>query len=233
MFRFALPLIVWLYAFAAFAQVETIGDVSFAVPEGWKYEYSPGDDFASVMLTKGDRYCVIAIYKARRSSGDAEADFSSAWTKIAPHAPVPEPIYDHTASAGYSGKYGSTWIDDNRFVWLYLLETGQGAIPVLVVTQDRHAFDDLLAVISQVVEGVRIGPEKAQPAKTNVTLADLVGQWHSGGERSGKYMGSATGSQAGRCLFAPADGYQTAGAGRDTPRFSGARKPHIARDRGS
>src|SRR2546422_4638450 len=229
MFRFALPLIVWLYAFAAFAQVETIGDVSFAVPEGWKYEYSPGDDFATVMLTKGDRYWVIAIYKARRSSGDAEADFSSAWTKIAPHAPVPAPIYDHTASAGYSGKYGSIWIDDNRFVWLYLLETGQGAIPVLVVTQDRHAFDDLLPVISQVVEGVRIGPEKAQPAKTNVTLADLVGQWHSGGGSSGEYLDNAPRRNARRSLVAPRRGYSISSDGRHTLRFPGISNSHNVR----
>ncbi|PYT65160.1 MAG: hypothetical protein DMG39_30030 [Acidobacteria bacterium] len=233
MFRFALPLIVWLYAFAAFAQVETIGDVSFAVPDGWKYEYSPGDDFATMMLTKGDRYWVIAIYKARRSSGDAEADFSSAWTKIAPHAPVPEPIYDHTASAGYSGKYGSIWIDDNRFAWLYLLETGQGAIPVLVVTRDRHAFDDLLPVISQVVEGVRIGREKAQPAKTNVTLADLVGQWHSGGDSSLNYVDSATGSYAGSSIVAHGEGYNIASDGSYTFRFAGISNRQIVRDRGS
>src|SRR3989475_10566473 len=127
------------------------------------------------------------------------------------------PIYDHTASAGYSGKYGSIWIDDNRFVWLYLLETGQGAIPVLVVTQDRHAFDDLLPVISQVVEGVRIGPEKAQPAKTNVTLADLVGQWHSGGDSSGDYCGNGTRREAGRSFLSHRGGDKNFFPGSDNP----------------
>ena len=114
----------------------------------------------------------------------------------------PEPIYDHTSPVGYSGRYGSVYTPDgSHYVHLYLLEARSSAIPVLVVTVDRRTFNDLQSAISLFVEGVRRAPLRAEPVKTTVALADLVGEWRSGGESSVNYV-TSSGAYAGPILSA-------------------------------
>ena len=50
--------------------------------------------------------------------------------------------------------------------------------------------------ISQFIEGVRSAPAKAQVAKKTISIADLVGEWRSGGDSSVNYVNSSTGAPA-------------------------------------
>ena len=79
MTRLALAFWMCVSAPAAWAQVKTMGDVSFAVPAGWEYEQRPGDDHATLTLSKSGNIWVMAVFTPLRSSGDPEADFRAAW----------------------------------------------------------------------------------------------------------------------------------------------------------
>jgi hypothetical protein len=64
----------------ATAQVQTVGAVSFAVPEGWSYQRGP--DFGAMSLKADSRFWVVAVYTDMPSSGHPNADFRSAWKRI-------------------------------------------------------------------------------------------------------------------------------------------------------
>ncbi len=61
-------------------QVQTIGDVSFAVPDGWKYQQ--GSDYRGMVLIQGKNLRVMAVYTPMPSSGDATTDLKTAWKRI-------------------------------------------------------------------------------------------------------------------------------------------------------
>lgn len=223
-----------LFTLVAAAQVQTMGDISFGIPAGWSNEGISKDHAALSLRAQGGAYWVIAVYQAVRSSGNPDADFAAAWRKIAPRDPVPEPIYEHKSVAGYSGRYGSqTTGDGQNLVWVYVLEARGNAIPVLVITQNRRMFDAMAPVISLVVESVRVAPDKAQGFKTTITLADLVGEWHTGGESSVNYVDSATGAYAGSSTVAHGAGYVIAANGTYTSKMAGVAGRQIVREQGS
>src|SRR5215467_11873109 len=82
MFRAALTVVLSLFIFAAPAvsQVQTIGTISFAVPEGWQYQQGP--DFGAMVLKTSDRFWMTAVYTPTPSSGNADADFKAAWQRV-------------------------------------------------------------------------------------------------------------------------------------------------------
>src|SRR5438445_7479897 len=49
--RFILSFLIFLWAPAGFAQVQSDSDVTFAVPDGWTYK--PGADFGSLTYSSG------------------------------------------------------------------------------------------------------------------------------------------------------------------------------------
>src|SRR5258707_13419287 len=75
---FVLILLLILSACIASAQVKTLGDISFAAPEGWTYEQKPGADHASMSIVAGSRHCVLGVYTPERFRGNAEAEFVTA-----------------------------------------------------------------------------------------------------------------------------------------------------------
>ncbi|HYX52776.1 MAG TPA: hypothetical protein VE783_04950, partial [Candidatus Limnocylindrales bacterium] len=52
----------------AFAQVQTVGDMSFAVPEGWEYQGKP--DGGLMLLKQGQNFWVVTVYAPRPASGN-------------------------------------------------------------------------------------------------------------------------------------------------------------------
>ena len=227
-------ILISVYALTASAQVQTLGEVSFAVPEGWEYEHPSGNDRATLSFSQDGNVWAMAVFKPLHSSGNPEADFRSAWAQDVRSMDAPEPIYDHNGTAGYSGRYGSTNTPDGaHYVYMCVLEAGQSAIPVLVVAPNRQAFNQLEPAILEFIEGVRIAPAKAQPAKKSITIADLVGEWHSGGESSVNYVDSHSGAYAGSSTVAHGAGYTIASDGSFTFRFAGLSNRQIIREQGS
>lgn len=77
----------------ASAQVQTVGDVSFAIPDGWQYRQGP--DFGAMTLKTDNRFWLVAVYSAMPSSGDPNADFKTAWKRVV------FPLPDYGKMPGY------------------------------------------------------------------------------------------------------------------------------------
>ena len=230
MLRLALLSSLFLLAAGIQAQVRSLGEVSFAVPDGWEYSAEPTQDRATLSLGKNGQLIVaLAVFKPLTSSGDPDNDFRVAWTKDVRSLQLPAPIYEHKSLAGYQGRYGGTNTDDNsHYVHFYALEAGQSVIPVLVITPDRQTFNSIEPLISLFVDGVRQLPLKAQAPKTSLTLADLVGVWRSGGDSSIDYV-TPSGAYAGSSTVAHGVTYTIASDGSYKSQFAGIANRQIIR----
>src|SRR5512137_2941775 len=119
MVRKLLVLIVSLCALAAFAKgqnfgAQSVGDVSFAVPDGWTY--SVGPDFGAMVYKQDTRFWLVSVYTSMPSSGDPDADFKAAWRRGVLPAGFPAPGYNPynvSSPMGYAGKYYDGWNANN------------------------------------------------------------------------------------------------------------------------
>ena len=66
------------------AQVQSVGDVSFAVADGWKDQQ--GSDYGGMVLTHAKKYWVVAVYTPNPSSCDATNEVSHC-CRFAPASP--------------------------------------------------------------------------------------------------------------------------------------------------
>jgi hypothetical protein len=186
-------------AAAAVAQVQTLGDVSFSVPDGWKYQQKPGADFAGMALQQGGNLWAMAVYTPMPSSGDAAADLKAAWQRIVLAGPdyhgLPAlPYYDIEHSVGYPGKRAEdSSVNRATCTRLYVLEAGKSFIPVVAVSKDDMALNTQEHIANALIGSIRLAPLKAAPVKTSITMADLVGDWTSGMANSITYYNSSTG----------------------------------------
>lgn len=210
-------------------EVHALGDVSFAVPPGWRYEPPPsGDRPATVVLGSGDDAVRVSVFRPVHPSGNAETDFRDAWTQLLGDTPA-EPVYSYASPVGYSGTYGG--FAETPYRRFYVLEAGSAAVPVLAVSRDRATFDDHSVAISVFIEGIRHAPLRAEPVKTTITLADLAGEWTSGGESSVNYV-TSSGTYAGSSTVAHGATYVIASDGSYTYRFAGVTNRQIVRGEG-
>ena len=210
-------------AFAS-AQVQTVGDVSFAVPDGWQYQQGP--DFGAMTLKTDNRFWLVAVYSAMPSSGDPNADFKTAWKRVV--FPLPDyrqmPGYDPYNTSkmiGYSGKYFDAASTTNTsYTRLYVLETGKTFVPISFTSTNRNVLDSMSHNERAIVGSVRVAPRKASPIKFSLTVADLAGYWTGGIVTSTDYYNSS-GQYQSNSLTAVSYGYTIAPNGTFTYKFGG------------
>src|ERR1041385_6300036 len=151
----------------AFAQVQTVGDISFAVPQGWTYQ---GSADGGLMLLKQDpNFWIITVHAPRPSSGNQNANFKSAWQAVVSSVPqfsksLPgyDPYSISNKAVGYPGKYYDGWSDNGQmYVRLYTLETGKSVIPAVVFTPNRQVLDAMQHLVEAVVGSLRVARLKA------------------------------------------------------------------------
>jgi hypothetical protein len=196
------------------AQVQAIDDLSFIVPQGWKYESKPGSAVGALSLSDGRDYCMLLITQPLAVSPNANIDFTSVWEGIITpvlHDPPPRdrPL-EHRSTFGYSGKLKgdtSPGRGQNRWVGLFLLETGTKAIPVIVVASSNDVYLHLYDTVVQFMNSIRIVSVKAQAPKTSITMLDLVGEWKTGSSDSHVYVDRYTGAYAGSYIITTGNGY--------------------------
>jgi len=201
--RWALCALLLIIVAPAFAQVQTVGDVSFAVPEGWTYQASA--DGGLMLLKQGQNFWIITVHPQRPTTGDQNADFKNAWRSVV--LPVNDfrnsmPGYDPYSISnkvlGYPGKYYDANSGSGQmYVRLYTLETGKAVIPVMVLTPNRQVLDALNHIVEAVVGSVRVAPLKASPIRNTLTMADLPGEWQMGSAFSKTYYDRYNGAYAG------------------------------------
>ena len=216
------------------AQVQTFGDVSFAVPDGWSYKAGPG--FGGMVLKAGQNYWVLAVYTPMPTSGDANKDLMAAWKRIVLVGPdyqgYPlQPFPDISHTVGYPGKRGdASSLNRATYTRLYVLEAGKTFIPVAAVSNDGMVLNSQEYVANAVLGSVRLAPLKAAPIKTNLTLADLAGDWQSGLGSSISFYNSVTGSLQGTSNSAIGAGYHIAANGAFTYKMGGMINNQAASD---
>jgi len=214
-----------MLALASFAQVQTVADVSFAVPDGWKYQ--PGGDFGSMSLTQGKNFWLMAVYTSMPSSGDANKDFVAAWKRIvlagADYQGYPlQPFYDISHTVGYPGKRAdASSLSRATYTRLYILEAGRSCIPVAAVSNDGMVLNALEHMANAVIGSVRLAPLKAAPIKTNITLADLAGDWQSGLSNSLNFYNMTTGAYQSTSNSFVGEGYHIQPNGSFTYKMKG------------
>src|SRR5215467_15396389 len=221
------------------AQVQTVGDVSFAVPEGWTYQAST--DGGLMLLKQGANFWIITVYAPRPAGGDQNADFKSAWKAVV--STVPQfsksfPGYDpysiSNKSLGYPGKYYSGRSDDGQMnILLYTLETGKTVVPVVVLTPSSQPLNALQHIVDAVVGSVRVAPLKASPIRNTVSLADLAGEWHAGSAFAKTFYDRYTGAYAGSSNTFYSARYQVAGNGSFTYEMGGVWNNRPVQDKDS
>lgn len=204
-----------------------MGDVSFAVPEGWSYQAS--NDGGLMLLKQGQNFWIITIYPQRPASGDQNANFKSAWRAVVSSVPQFSkslPGYDpydiSKKSLGYPGKYYGGHSDNGQMnILLYTLETGKTVIPVVVLKPSNQRLDALQHLVDAVVGSVRVAPLKASPIRNTVSLADLAGEWHTGSVFAKMFYDRYTGAYAGSSNTFYSARYQVSSDGSFTYELGG------------
>jgi hypothetical protein len=198
------------------AQVQRVGDVSFAVPDGWTYQQ--GVDFGAMTVKADNRFWVVAVYSAMPSSGNPNADFKTAWKRVVSAVPDRPGVlsydpYNLTGTVGYGGKYFDDANNHTTYTRLYVLETGKTFVPVAYISVNRSVLDSMEHNASAIVSSVRVSPLSASAIKYSIHVTDLTGYWKSGVAVSTGYYNSA-GQYQNSSLTAVGAEY-TIGAGGD------------------
>lgn len=218
-------------------QVQQLGDLSFAVPDGWKVEPpQAGAAQANLVWTNANgAYAVIVVARPIKSTGDAEKDFALAWRSVVEpdtRIALPSPIYDIRGMMGYPGKYSGGAIDNRtKEVALYVLGTGASFVPVAVVGPNRAVLDALYETVRAVIGSVRLAPLVAVPIKTTVSTADLVGDWRYGDASVVNYVNTTTGAYVGSSTTFSGEYYTIAADGRYSFSFQGMSGGRVIRDK--
>ena len=218
----------------AMADVKTIGPLSFAVPDGWKYESSAPDRADMVWQNSNGAFLIILLTAPQPSSGDADKDFALAWRALVetdPRMTLPSPIYDVRGSVGYAAKWSGGFVANRtRHAALYILRPGGGTfVPVVVVGPNRAVLDALDETVRMVIGSVRIAPLRAVPLKTTINVADMVGDWKTGGASVVSYVNGSTGNYAGTSVTFAGDYYSIAADGRYRYSFQGLSSGSVVR----
>ena len=226
MVRWVLLIVLSVLARTAsgFAQVETVGDVSFATLDGWTYQQ--GSDEGATVMKADARFWVVAVYTAMPSSGNPNDDFRAAWKRVVLAGPdyrgVPSyDPYNITDTVGYPGKYyDASNVNNTTYTRLYVLEAGKTCVPVAFISPNRGVLDAMEHNARAVVGSVRVAPLRASAIKYSLNVADLAGHWTNGIVTSINYY-SSTGQYQSNSLTAVRYDYTIAPDGRYTYKLGG------------
>ena len=229
MFRFVISAALYLFlaTYSAAAQVQNLGDISFSVPVGWQYTPNAGAGFGMMTMKQGNNFWAMSVFTPWLSSGNPNTDLNTAWQRIVlaggAYSGYPlQPYYDVAHTVGYPGKRAdASSINRATYTRLYVLEAGKSFVPVVVMSNDGQVLNTQEHVANALLGSIRVAPLKASPVKTNITLADLAGDWTSGTASSLSYFNTTTGQFAGSSNSAMGAGYHISANGAFTYKMSG------------
>jgi hypothetical protein len=217
-------------------RVQSIGDVTFAVPDGWAYQAAA--DFGGMLYKEGNSYWFFAVYAPMPTSGDPVADFQAAWKRIVLSTGKFKgypgwgtySTYEMPKTVGYSGRFNSDdSVDKTSFARLYALETGKSCIPVLVLSGSQSMAEGMDYMALAVAGSVRQAPLKASPIKQTITPADLAGLWVYGVGSVRSYYNGA-GQFTGNSVTAGSAKYTISGDGSYSYTYGGLQSNRAVND---
>jgi hypothetical protein len=217
-------------------RVQSIADVTFAVPDGWAYQAST--DFGAMAYKEGNSYWLFAVYTPMPTSGDPVADFKAAWKRIVlstgKYKDYPGwgswSTYEMPKTVGYSGRYnGDDSVDNKSYARVYVLETGKNFIPVASLSANRAMMDNMLYMELAVIGSIRQAPQKASPIKQTITAADLAGLWVYGVGSVRSYYNNA-GQFTGNSVTAGTARYTISADGSYSYTYGGLQSNRVVND---
>lgn len=225
-----------LCAQAQTGRVQSIGDITFAVPDGWAYQTGP--DFGAMAYKEGNSWWFFAVYAPMPASGDPVADFKASWNRIVlstgKYKDYPGwgsySTYEMPKTVGYSGRFNDdASVDKTSYARIYVLETGKSYIPVLSFSGSHQMMDGMNYMELAVIGSVRQAPLKASPIKQSITTADLAGLWVYGVGSMRSYYNSA-GQFTGNSVTAGTARYNIAANGSYSYTYGGLQSNRVVND---
>ena len=221
----------------AMAQVQAVGDVTFAVPDGWTYKR--GAASGTVTFTSGQNFWTMTVHAPMPSSGESTADLKQAWTRLilpsSDYRGLPAaPYYDVRNALGYPAiRAEDPSVSRTALTRLYILETGKSCIPVVLVSPNRPVMDAMEHIALAFIGSVRQAPLRAQPVQSTITIADLVGHWQSGAATSRDFYNVQTGHYEGNSTSFFGASYAITSDGGFSYRMSGKSNGSTVREQES
>jgi hypothetical protein len=167
---FILPfLVICLSPITVSAQLQSVGQVSFLIPNGWTYDQKNNNPDIAIISAffETKRLCSLIIGQPVPRSRNPEAGFANAWNEII--TPIThyrfraDLISEHTSVAGYSGKVAGVVSESNQqFYALFMLQSGTKDIPVTVVARTYPIYRLAIGDISRLLDSIRlvsVGPQ--------------------------------------------------------------------------
>ena len=194
-----------------------------------------GVDAGAIMTAPGpDGSCrIVGVLRTVPSGRDVDSDFAVAWRRYLAGNYGREPAMDirfEYHGAGYPGRYGSASADRLGVVTLYVLRARGVAMPVAVLANTAGVRNDHSVLLEQFLDGVRLSPERAEPVNRTVQMADLVGEWHEGGDSSVNWV-DVYGNYAATTFVAHGVTYDIAADGTFHSSFAGISNGKILREK--
>jgi hypothetical protein len=130
---------------------------------------------------------------------------------------------------GYPGKFAVESVQGNAQLQITVLKAHAQAVPVVRLCSPNSVWHEHGDLLSQLFESIRIGPDRAQPPKTRISVADLAGQWREGGSDNTGWV-DAHGNYAGTSLVAHGITYEIAADGTYSSRYAGLANGQVLRE---
>jgi len=212
--------------------VRTWGEVSLVLPEGAQFQPQPNGNVALLRLGGPGWQCEVTLYQPFRSSGDTEQDLRGFWQRTLgrPMERSWEGASSLITYAGYPGKFAVQKVEGNAQLQITILQAHAQAVPVVRLCSSNSVWYEHGDLLSQLFESIRIAPDRAQPPKTRVSVADLAGEWHEGGSDNTGWV-DARGNYAGTSLLAHGITYEIAADGTYSSRYAGLANGQVLRER--
>jgi len=222
-------------ALHASAQVQTLGDLSFAPPPAWRYQGRPDGSLATLVFQDQKQYCRITVLRSVSAGRVTQEGFTSLWEwLVGRQASSWDNIEEHKSTIGYSGWIARNGLEEGNgagTLRLYGLQAGEKFIVIIVDASANNMilnrYDDLAVFL----DGVRVSPERARAPKYQVDIADIAGEWHYGADSTINYI-SATGVIYGSTV-AHGSTYVIQPDGTFTSSFAGFNDDYIVRQKGA
>jgi hypothetical protein len=211
--------------------VRTWGEVSLVLPEGARFQPQPNGNVALLRLGGPGWQCDVTLLQPFRSSGDTEQDLRGFWQRTLrrPMGGLWEGASSLITYAGYPGKFAVESVEGAAQLQITILQAHAQAVPVVRLCSSNSVWYEHGDLLSQLFESIRIAPDRAQPPKTRISVADLAGQWHEGGSDNTGWV-DPRGNYAGTSLVAHGITYEIAADGTYSSLYAGLANGQVLRE---
>jgi len=156
-------------------QTETFGGVTFTPPKGWARSNKEGVAIYTEVDKASGRFCLLTIYAATASSGNAQSDFAGSWNEaiVKPFNATAKPETEIQTADGWTAVSGGSQIDSGgtKAVVIMTVFSGFGkAVTTYAMFNDQSYIPQLDAFNAT----IKIDKTVASPPKTATSGSEYI-----------------------------------------------------------